>query len=118
MRVRHVERNARRLLTVDVTSERTKWSGHLEGAIVRLRPIEWIDPNELAQIVSGVSDYGAFVVKVMPCPPKGEVVVTDTERQQRRSLREVVAEMVDQAKGIDTDALRDMVEGIMETEGL
>lgn len=122
--MRHVERSARRLLTVDIDpieSDGVITNGpdqKLDGAIVRVRPTKWVEPELLSRFEQEIHDAGAFAVKVMPCPPKGEVVVADTERQPRRSLREVVSEMVDQAKGIDTDALRAMVEEIMGAEGL
>ncbi len=90
----------------------------LEDAIVRIRPTGWIGSDAIEAVVRTINEGGAFAVKVMPCPPKGEVVVGDAERQPRRSLREVVAEMVDQAKGVDVNALRDMVESVMDQEGL
>ena len=118
--VRHVARDARRLVTVDVQADRHHTPvtlGEMDGAIVRLRPVEWIDPEVLADLAERAKEMGAIAVKVLPCPPKGEVVVAAT-KQIRRTLRQVVSEMVDEAKGVDTDALRDMVEQVMSDEGL
>ena len=96
----------------------TTWRNEdMRGAIVRLRPTAWLDPEAIEKFTHAVKEQGAVAVKVLPCPPKGEVVIAET-KQPRRTLRQVVTAMVDEAKGVDTDALRDMIEGVMEAEDL
>ena len=89
--------------------------GAWSGAIVRLRPTEWVDPETIDRVTKVFRDAGAIAVKVLPCPPKGEVVIAET-KQPRRTLRQVVTAMVDEAKGVDTNALRDIVEQVMGDE--
>lgn len=118
--MRGVPLEARKLVTIDVGDGALKGK-NFEGAIVRLRPTMRLEPDKLKAMVSWAMEHGAVAVKVLPCPSDTPNTLKAGERPPRRTLREVVEQLVSESFSKDDDKrerLRAMVEDVMSEEGL
>jgi len=118
--VRGVPLKARKLVTIDVGDGAIKGK-NFDGAIVRLRPTMRLEPDKIKAMIAWAREHGAVAVKVLPCPSDTPNALAASERPPRRTLSEVVEQLVSESFGKDDDKrerLRAMVEEVMAEEGL
>lgn len=123
--VDHIERNARRLVTIGPFD--AYWSGgeqaagDVTGAIVRVKPPEKATTEQVNFLVSALEGSGAAAVRVLPPDPgtakpaqQGEQPAQPT----KQSHRELVTAMATAMKSHDSKRLRALCEEVMDEEGL
>ncbi len=90
------------------------------GALVRLEPPEDVSDERVAEVEQKLMKFGAAAVKVKRAA-KAVLAMAEPEREEgatRRSLREVVLNIVDESKAADVAELRAIVLGAMDRGGL
>jgi hypothetical protein len=117
MEVRHVERQARNLVSLNPANG---WSKkQVEGAIVRVYPPVGTTPATIEAWCDKMHKQGAFAVKRMPCPKGARVMDPATVSVASvATVRQVVEGMVEDANTDDRDLLREVVGAALDAEGL
>ena len=135
MEIRRVRVSARRLLTL--SEEHPAWANPdavdpsgilwtppdgftLDGALVRLHPPADANEERVAALVARLERAGAERVRVGPRVTQAPVVVRiDVDpHSPKLSHREAVLAAVGAARSSDPAALRALLEGILDEEGL
>ena len=112
--------SARRMVTIGAGTQRGPFD-HVRGAFVRIDP-EGMDAEQLPSLVEKVRAHEPLAVKVLAVR-RDDVVTAKSERsdldsEQRRSTREVVLGMTEEATTRDRPALRGFVESVLDDAGL
>lgn len=115
--VSRMQVSSRKVVTLD------GWEGtaalNVVGAIVRVNPPATSTDEQVADVKKRLIDAGAVAVKVMPRASAGSVVKPQTEdRSSVMTVRGTVMGMIDEARVVDRDALRAVVEEALVQEGL
>lgn len=117
-RVKSVRTSARRLY-IYTEGEKTG-SPFIKDALVWVRPTEDSTPETIAATVEFMKKHGAVAVRAEPLESKNSVVASSTMAipvGSDRSVREVVAELLDQVRE-QPEAVRSIVEGVLGEVGL
>ena len=127
MRTEYLSKNARSLVTLDANHDVWKRDGlapsiqaaSYKGMIVRLRPPPGT-PESWTDAVIDMLRPHAVAVRLVPPVVAPPVVVPNasTGEPLRLRPRDVVEAMVNDAVGVDVDALRALVGGVLDKEGL
>lgn len=102
--------------------EHGAWEGgplpDAHGGIVRVVPPAQATDEQIGAVLDRLRNLGTAGVKLLPRATGDAVVLPAVERPVRKRHREVVTELVNESVGVDRALLLEVVQAVMDAEGL